>query len=91
VFSVQIFQENTFLETKPNFSLTGKCFPLTNSSNSKQTQKNFKNNFSKSEIQKTNKTDEYAMIFENSKGNLTIYVNQFTILYLFLIILPLYS
>jgi hypothetical protein len=24
------FPENTFLKTKPNFSLTGKCFPLTN-------------------------------------------------------------
>jgi hypothetical protein len=23
-------KENTFLETKPNFSLTRKCFPLTN-------------------------------------------------------------
>jgi hypothetical protein len=26
MFSVQIFQENTFLKTKPNFSLTRKCF-----------------------------------------------------------------
>jgi len=38
VFSAQIFQENTFLKTKPNFPLTGKCFPLTNFSNGKQTQ-----------------------------------------------------
>jgi hypothetical protein len=38
VFSTQIFQENTFLKTKPNFPLVGKCFPLTNFSNGKQTQ-----------------------------------------------------
>jgi hypothetical protein len=29
-------KENIFLETKPNFSLTGKCFPLTNFSNGKK-------------------------------------------------------
>jgi len=45
VFSVQIFQENTFLKTKPNFSLTGKCFPLTNFSNDKQTQESLENGF----------------------------------------------
>ena len=39
VFSAQIFQENTFLEIKLNFSLTGKYFLLTNFSNDKQTQK----------------------------------------------------
>jgi hypothetical protein len=37
VFFTQIFQENTFLETKLNFSLTEKCFLLTNFSNGKQT------------------------------------------------------
>jgi len=31
------FSGNTFLKTKPNFPLTGKCFPLTNFSNGKQT------------------------------------------------------
>jgi hypothetical protein len=36
-----------FLETKPNFSLTGKCFPLTNFSNDKQTQESLKINFLK--------------------------------------------
>jgi hypothetical protein len=30
-------KENTFLKTKPNFSLTGKCFPFINFSNGKQT------------------------------------------------------
>jgi hypothetical protein len=37
VFSAQIFQENTFLETKLNFLLTEKYFLLTNFSNNKQT------------------------------------------------------
>jgi len=47
VFSAQIFQENTFLKTKPNFSLTGKCFLLTNFTNNKQTQENLKSDLSK--------------------------------------------
>jgi hypothetical protein len=54
VFSAQIFQENTFLETKPNFSLTGKCFPLTNFSNGKQTQKSLESGFPESELWETN-------------------------------------
>jgi len=54
VFSAQIFQENTFLEIKPNFSLTRKYFSLTNFSNIKQLQENFKNNFFKNKFQKTN-------------------------------------
>jgi hypothetical protein len=54
-------RENIFLETKPNFSLTGKCFsltgkyfPLTNFSNGKQTQKSLESDFLKSEFRKTN-------------------------------------
>jgi hypothetical protein len=54
VFSAQIFQENTFLETKPNFSLTGKCFPLTNFPNGKQTQENLESDFSKITFRETN-------------------------------------
>jgi hypothetical protein len=54
VFSAQIVQENTFLEIKPNFSLTGKCFLLTNFYNDKQIQESLKNNFLKNEFQKTN-------------------------------------
>jgi hypothetical protein len=54
VFSAQIFQENTFLETKPNFSLTGKCFSLTNFSNDKQTHESLESDFSESELQETN-------------------------------------
>jgi len=52
--SAQIFQENTFLKTKSNFSLTGKCFPLTNFSNSKQTQESLESGFPKTTFRKTN-------------------------------------
>ena len=45
-------KKNTFLETKPNFSLTGKCFPLTNFSNDKQIQENLKSNFPETTFQK---------------------------------------
>jgi hypothetical protein len=54
VFSAQIFQENTFLKTKPNFSLTGKCFPLTNFSNDKQTHESLESGFPKTTFRKTN-------------------------------------
>jgi hypothetical protein len=54
VFSAQIFQENTFLETKPNFSLIGKCFPLTNFPNDKQTQESLESGFPESEFRETN-------------------------------------
>jgi hypothetical protein len=54
VFSAQIFQENTFLKTKPTFLLTGKCFPLTNFSNGKQTQESLKSGFPETTFQKTN-------------------------------------
>jgi hypothetical protein len=53
VFSAQIFQENTFLETKPNFTLTGKCFLLTNFSNGKQTQESLENGFPETTFPKT--------------------------------------
>jgi hypothetical protein len=39
-------RKNTFLETKPNFSLTEKYFPLTNFSIDKQTHESLENNFS---------------------------------------------
>jgi hypothetical protein len=52
VFSSQIFQENTFLETKPNFTLTEKRFLLINFPNVKQTQKSLKSNLLKSEFRK---------------------------------------
>ena len=53
MFSAQIFQENTFLKIKLNFSLTRKYFLLINFFNDKQIQKNFKNNFSKTTFHKT--------------------------------------
>jgi len=36
--------------------LTGKCFPLTNFSNGKETQENLKSNFPKTTFRKTNIT-----------------------------------
>jgi hypothetical protein len=36
------------MDIKPNFSLTGKCFLLTNFSNSKQTQESLKKDFQES-------------------------------------------
>jgi hypothetical protein len=39
-----------------NFSLTGKCFPLTNFSNGKQTQENLKSYFPKTTFQETKAT-----------------------------------
>jgi len=54
VFSAQIFQENTFLKTKPNFLLTGKCFLLTNFFNGKQIQKSLENNFLETTFRETN-------------------------------------
>ena len=48
------FPENTFLKTKPNFSLTGKCFPLTNFPEGKQTQESLESGFPESEFRETN-------------------------------------
>jgi hypothetical protein len=47
-------RENTFLKIKPNFSLTGKCFSLTNFPNSKQTQESLESGFPEIEFQETN-------------------------------------
>ena len=54
-------KKNIFLETKPNFSLTGKCFPLTgmcfpliNFPNDKQIQESLKSDFSETTFQETN-------------------------------------
>jgi hypothetical protein len=46
------FLEKTFVKTKLNFTLTGKCFPLTNFSNGKHTQKSLKNDFPKTTLNK---------------------------------------
>jgi hypothetical protein len=54
MFSAQIFQDNTFMETKSNFSLIEKCFLLINFSSNKYTHKNFKNNFLKNEFPEIN-------------------------------------
>jgi hypothetical protein len=71
VFSAQIFQENTFLETKPNFSLTGKFFPLTNFPNGKQTQESLKNDFPETTFRKTNTTKKENTFLE-TKPNFSL-------------------
>jgi len=48
------FPGNTFLKTKPNFSLTRKCFPLTNFSNGKQTHESLESSFPETTFRKTN-------------------------------------
>jgi hypothetical protein len=65
VFSVQIFQENTFLKTKPNFPLTGKCFPLTNFSNGKQTQESLESGFPETTFRKNKHSQKGKHFPEN--------------------------
>jgi len=71
VFSAQIFKKNIFLKTKLNFSLTEKCFPLTNFSNGKQTQESFENNFLKTILWKTNTTKKNIFLEIKSNFSLT--------------------
>jgi hypothetical protein len=54
------------LKTKPNFSLTGKCFPLTNFSNGKQTQESLESGFLETIFRKTN-TAKRENIFLETK------------------------
>jgi hypothetical protein len=68
VFSAQIFQENTFLKTKPNFPLTEKFFPLTNFSNGKQTQESLESDFPEITFRKTN-TAKRENTFLETKSN----------------------
>jgi hypothetical protein len=67
VFSVQIFQENTFLKTKPIFSLTEKCFPLSNFSNGKQTQESLESDFPETTIRKINTAKKENTSFLETK------------------------
>ena len=71
MFSAQIFQENTFLKTKLNFLLTGKCFPLTNFSNDKQTQESLESGFPETTSRKTN-TAKRENIFLEIKPNFSL-------------------
>jgi len=68
VFSAQIFQENTFLKTKPNFHLTGKCFLLTNFPNDKQTQESLESDFPETTFRKTD-TAKKENTFLKTKPN----------------------
>jgi len=47
-------KENAFIETKPNFSLTGKYFLLTNFLNDKQTNESLESDFQKITFRKIN-------------------------------------
>jgi hypothetical protein len=78
VFSAQIFQENTFLKTKPNFPLTGKCFPLTNFSNGKQTQENLESDFPEITFRKTN-TAKRENTFLETKQNFSLTGKYFSL------------
>jgi len=71
VFSAQIFQENTFLKTKPNFPLTRKCFPLINISNGKQTQESLESDFPETTFRKTN-TVKRENTFLETKPNFSL-------------------
>jgi hypothetical protein len=71
MFSAQIFQENTFLKTKLNFPLTGKCFPLTSFSNGKQTQESLESDFPEITFQKTNTTKRKNTFLE-TKPNFSL-------------------
>jgi hypothetical protein len=68
VFSAQIFQENTFLKTKPNLPSTGKYFPLTNFSNDKQTHESLESIFPETTFRKTN-TAKRENTFLETKSN----------------------
>jgi hypothetical protein len=78
VFSAQIFQENTFLKTKPNFPLTRKCFPLTNFSNGKQTQESLESGFPKTTFRKTN-TAKRKNTFLKTKLNFSLFEKCFSL------------
>ena len=71
MFSAQIFQGNTFLKTKPNFPLTGKCFPLINFSNGKQTQESLESGFPEITFRKTN-TAKRENTFLETKPNFSL-------------------
>jgi hypothetical protein len=66
-------KENTFLKTKLNFSLTWKCFPLTNFPNSKQTQKNLESGFLEITFQETNTPQKTKILITYSIDSLLIY------------------
>ena len=56
---------------RPNFPLTGKCFPLTSFSNSKQTQESLESDFSETIFRKTN-TAKRKNTFLETKPNFSL-------------------
>jgi hypothetical protein len=75
VFSAQIFQENTFLKTKPNFPLTVKCFPLTNFSNGKQTQESLESGFPEITFRKTNTAKRENTFLKTKPNSKSVFVD----------------
>jgi hypothetical protein len=59
------------MKIKPNFSLTEKCFPLTNFLNGKQIQESLDSDFSKTTFQKTNITKK-ENTFLKTKPNFSL-------------------
>jgi hypothetical protein len=80
-------KENTFLETKPNFSLTGKCFPLTekcfpltNFCNGKQTQESLESDFLKTIFRETNMVLEEFPMFLDAIFSRALHMLEFCVL-----------
>jgi len=65
------FPGKHFPKTKPNFSLTGNCFPLTKFSNGKQTQESLENGFPETTFWKTN-TAKRENTFLKTKSNFSL-------------------
>ena len=74
----QIFQENTFLKTKPKFPLTKKCFSLTNFPNAKQTQESLESDFPETTFQKTD-TAKKKNTFLETKPNFSLTEKYFSL------------
>ena len=75
MFSAQIFQENTFLKTKPNFPLTGKCFLLTNFSNGKQIQESLESGFLEITFRKTNTAKRENTFLKTKPNSKSVFVD----------------
>ena len=58
--------------TEKYFSLTGKCFSLTNFSNDKQTQESLENDFSKTNFRKINEALEWTMELSKSSSTCSL-------------------
>jgi hypothetical protein len=64
VFHNQQSVFHIFLKIKSNFSLTEKCFPLTNFSNDKQTPESLESNFPKTTFRKSSLKSIFIFTFK---------------------------